>query len=452
MSWRLREAAKPFLARRHSPLNRFYFPAALGVAFLNVELPRATLAIFWALCSGLALFYYIKRRSPESKKVEQASVISEKVAFGGAPYFAAASFLVSLVGYPRLAILVFMALYAFVNFIILGSALAILSERLCRLIFNPELKPVKHALINSLALPLSFLVSLAAALPWLLAVPGSSHVLLTRAYTVGGASINFSRLFFIVMLFLLLRSLRSLGVTSLAHLPDTMPQLERGVIPPLQILFTYALWTAFALTSLSLLGVDFTSLAVVAGGLSVGIGFGLQNLFNNLISGFTIILGRSVLVGDWVEVGGISGTVRNVNIRCTEVETAENATVFVPNSSFMSNQFVNWTRNHRMCRKKLEFRVVYGVDIELVLNLLRQSAETIETVAKTPAPLAAVTDFSEKAMLFGLWVTITDLDLSVSTQSKLRQEVNRLFGLNSIKFYSQHLEISLEKNDSLPTI
>jgi small-conductance mechanosensitive channel len=205
-------------------------------------------------------------------------MLAERIAYGNTILFALLSLLITVCGFARLAILIFMALYALVNVIILGSALVTLAARACEMIFDPEVRPVKHAVLRALAVPVSFLVSLVSALPWLWAVPGSSNLLaawMSKGYSIGDASFDFSRVVLIVMLFLLFRSLKGLGVTSLEHLPDTLPNIERGGIPPLKGLFTYLLWVVFALISLMLVGVNFSSLAVVVGGLSVGVGLGL---------------------------------------------------------------------------------------------------------------------------------------------------------------------------------
>jgi small-conductance mechanosensitive channel len=452
LSWKLRVIAAPKLEGSSSPLDRFYHPAALGVALLYVDMPDGTVTVIWVL-TQVAFLYFLRRYKSKINLESSQMPLPERLAYGSAIYFAITSLAVAIFfGYSRLAILVFMGLYALVNIIILGSALAILAAIICRQIFNPEIRPVKHAIIHSLVVPVSFLLSLVSALPWLLAVPGTVYLLkslLTKGYTIGDASFEFSRIVFIIMLFLLFRSLRGLGVTSLAHLPDTMPHVERGVIPPLQTLFTYLLWALFATISLSMLGVNFTSLAVILGGLSVGIGLGLQNLFNNLVSGFALIFGQSVLVGDSIDVGGVTGIVRSVNIRCTVVETSENALVFIPNSSIVSGQFINWTRNNTFTRKRLDFLTVYGTDISLAISLLKQAASVNEGILEVPEPSAALGELNDKAMVFNLWATVREYSKAAAILSKLREDVYRLFRENGIEFYKQTLDVYLEKKPEL---
>ncbi|MDR1658099.1 MAG: mechanosensitive ion channel [Deltaproteobacteria bacterium] len=444
LSWRLRETTNPMVAGTSSPLARLYKPAAVGVILLFVDMPAGAVSIVWVVT--LVVFIYYLRKRPPVKPDGQGLKLPERIASSGIPLFVAASLLIGLAGYSRLAILVYMGLYALVNILILGGALVILAAEACRRLYDPEVSPVKHAILHSLAVPASSLVSLVCALPWLWAVPGSSPLLsnlMTKGYTVGDASFDFSRIIFIIMLFLLFRSLKGLGMTSLAHLPDTMPNIERGLIPPLQSLLTYLLWGIFAVVALGMVGVNFSSLAVVLGGLSVGVGFGLQNLINNLVSGFTLIFGRTILVGDWVEVGGISGYVVSVNIRCTVVETSANSQVFVPNSVIMGGQVTNWTRNNRLCRQKVNFNLVYGSDVDEVIRLMLKVAEDNPDVRKVPLPTSvAISDLTDTAMIFTLTATVS-VDMAAGIAAQLRQDIYKIFYENGIKFYTRTLEVSL---------
>jgi small-conductance mechanosensitive channel len=212
-----------------------------------------------------------------------------------------------------------------------------------------------------------------------------------------------------------------------------MPYIERGVIPPLRNMFGYGVWALFVLLCLALFGVDFTSLAVVAGGLSVGIGFGLQNLFSNLISGLMLIFGRTILVGDYVEVAGAAGTVRAINIRSTTLETPDRALIYVPNSAIMAGQFVNWTRSSRMVRRSLSVGVAYGSPTGQVTELLARAAAEHPHVVSSPAPLVYFQNFGDSALEFQLLFVIDDLDNAARTLSDVRLSVDRLFAEHGIE-------------------
>jgi small-conductance mechanosensitive channel len=445
LSWRLRIISKPDLRDTPSPLSRLNKPAGVAIALLFMDLPIGAMTVLWV--ATLFIFLQSLRKGAGNEKAYKNLLLAERFAYGNTIFFALVSLLISICGFARLAILIFMALYTLVNVIILGSALVTLAARACELVFDPQANPVKHAVIKALAIPVSFLISLVSALPWLWAVPGSNNLLaslMSQGYTIGDASFDFSRLVLIIMLFFLFRSLKGLGVTSLEHLPDTLPNIEKGGIPPLKGLFTYLLWIVFALISLMLVGVNFSSLAVVVGGLSVGVGLGMQALISNLTSGLILIFGRTLLVNDWVDVGSVSGRVVSIDIRCTVLETSEMALVYVPNSVIMGSQFTNWTRNNRRCRKKLNFSAVYGTDVNLAKSLLLQAALGDQDVVKTPPPAVTVNDLSETAVVLTLAVTIRDTDLEVTTKSRLREEAYRLFNENGIAFYTRNIELNLD--------
>ncbi|MDR2354410.1 MAG: mechanosensitive ion channel [Deltaproteobacteria bacterium] len=470
LSWKLRSAGKINLENETSPLARFYIPAAIGVVFLYADVPASLITILWFL---IMLFFLLKLRSI-SANADKATNTSgnnnsklklpflERFAYASAFYFAIVSLFVAIIGFPRLAILVFMLLFALVNILVLGSSLLRIGHILSNFFFQktetistPEgplnqilvNRPFLKAFFDAFILPLTCFLSLISALPWLMAVPGSNYIIqnfLDQGYSIGEASFDLSRVFVILALFFLFRSLNNLGVTSLRHLPDRIGNVNKNIIPHAQMLLNYGIWAVFLLIGLSLIGVNLTSLWVLVGGLSVGIGFGLQTLFNNLVSGIILIFGRSIRVGDWVEVGGVSGTVRMVGIRCTTVETSSKAAVYVPNSKLVSDPFVNWTSiDGRQVRRSLIFKTYHGADIEKVLTLLCKTASEIKNVMQAPAPSALLDNIDEKSLQFILYVNIVSLDDSYEALSKLRAAITKVFDENDIKLYRESLEIKV---------
>ena len=434
-SWRLRIAARPMLKNKPSPLGRLFLPAVFGVVMLFSDLPPRILAVLWGLAMVIFLVRIFSINHRHKHEVAERPPLLERIFYGCAFWFGLGSLVVAACGYARLAILLYMILFALINTVTLGNGLMYMLSGIVGHWLDKEKNPVLHALAEAVAIPLSWIFSLLCTLPWLWAVPGASQILrqgLSTSYTVGEASFDFSKVLLIAVLFFLFRSLISLSKTTLKHLPDRLPHLESGVIPPLQTMASYVFWVIFALVALGLLGVNFTSLAVVAGGLSVGIGFGMQTLFNNLISGLMLIFGRNILVGDYVEAGGISGTVRAINIRSTTIETPERALVYVPNSNFMSNQFSNWTRNSRMVRRSIFVGVAYGSDPELVSSLLLQAAEEQPHVLKYPAPAVFFNNFGPSSLDFTLNIFIDDLDYGMVTLSGVRASIQKLFAAHNI--------------------
>jgi small-conductance mechanosensitive channel len=441
LSWRLRVAARPDLKGVGSPLARFFPPAAVGAIFLFLDCPSGPMSVGWALVLIIFLIWRYKSRQA------QVWPLIEKLSFGSSAYFSLASLLTAIFGYPRLAILIFLLLFTLVNILILASALISLGSTLSENRFEEAIHPIKRAIATSLVIPLAFILSLACAIPWLWAAPGLEHLLrnvLTSGYTIGEASFNLTKILFIVFLFFLFRFIRAFGLTSLETLAKSFAGVDSGVIPSLKALFSYLIWAIFGIIALALLGVNFTSLAVVAGGLSVGVGLGLQSIFGNLVSGIILMLGQTIRVGDLVEVGGVTGTVKSVHIRSTVLETAEKSVVYVPNSSVMSGQFVNWTRNNRLARRKITVQACYGVDIALAIKLLNEAALANEKVLSNDPPTVLFSEFGDNSLVFNLLVTVV-IDGGLGVLSDLRQDIEKRFVEQGITLWNPCLEVTLVK-------
>ncbi|MDR2825946.1 MAG: mechanosensitive ion channel [Deltaproteobacteria bacterium] len=451
LSWKLRVTLLPELKNQPSPLNRLYAPAAIGVLTIFADLPEPVPSLLWAVTSLtfsavlLALTRYNKKNI--RKNVLDKLPAVERFSLAWSIIYGLPSFLLVVAGYAYLAILIFMLCYALTNILILGNALMGLLNVLVGHLFDQKKHPLRNAVAEAISTPVAWLFSLLATLPWLLVAPGARYLFqraFTRHYTFGQADFDFYKVLLIALLFFLCRSFIKLGKTSLTHLSENIPQLERGVIPPLRAMFSYLLWVLFALLTLSLLGVDLTSLAVVAGGLSVGIGFGLQTLFNNLISGLILIFGHSLLVGDYVTVGTVSGTVRAINIRATILETFEQAAVYVPNSAIIAGQFTNWTRNSRITRRSFSIGVAYGSDTKTVLDLLKDIALQQDHVLKNPPPAAYFDNFGANSLDFVLNVFIDDFDFGTSTMSELRLAVEKTFREKGIDIPFPQMTVHLQ--------
>jgi small-conductance mechanosensitive channel len=186
------------------------------------------------------------------------------------------------------------------------------------------------------------------------------------------------------------------------------------------------------LTSLSVFGLNTTSLAVVFGAMSIGLGFGLQNIFNNFISGLILLFERPIQVGDVVEVGGIWGEVKKINVRSTLVQTYTNSSLIIPNSEFISALVTNWSHKDPYIRRDLMVGVAYGSDTELVRTLLLEAGETVTEVRKYPhIPRVQFVSFGDSSLDFRLrfWSVIDDF---VEAESKLRFEIDRLFRAHKV--------------------
>ena len=201
-------------------------------------------------------------------------------------------------------------------------------------------------------------------------------------------------------------------------------QLRRGVGNAIATLLQYTiLMLGFAL-ALSAAGMDFSRVALFAGAFSVGLGFGLQTVVNNFVSGLILPFERPIQIGDMIEVGELRGEVRRIGARSSTVRTFDGAEVIVPNANLISEPVVNWTLSDRRRRLDLEVGVAYGTDPEIVLDLLRGVAEANSSVLDTPAPEALFLGFGDSSLNFRLRVWIPRFEESYTIRSEMGVAIN----------------------------
>ena len=205
--------------------------------------------------------------------------------------------------------------------------------------------------------------------------------------------------------------------------------LQRGVPYAISTITYYILLLLVALAALSSAGVELNKFTVLTGALGVGLGFGLQNIVNNFVSGLILLFERPIHVGDTVEVGGLVGIVRRIGARSSTVVTFQGAEVIVPNSNLLSNQVINWTLSSQWRRVDVPIRVAYGNDPESVIKLLVGVAETHPGVLLKRPPAAFFMGFGESSLNFELrfWSAWQDTwfqlqsDVTVAVAKALRE-------------------------------
>lgn len=184
----------------------------------------------------------------------------------------------------------------------------------------------------------------------------------------------------------------------------------------------YIIITIAIITSLSLAGFNFTKLAIVAGALSVGIGFGLQGIANNFISGVIMLFERNINVGDVVELqSGTFGSIREINVRSTLINTPDNMDVLVPNSEFLSGQVTNWTLREGLVRFRIPFGVAYGTDKDRMRDIIIDAANQVETTINIEPRYPTrvfMTGFGESSLDFILVVWVSHEAAQKPTRTK----------------------------------
>ena len=203
-------------------------------------------------------------------------------------------------------------------------------------------------------------------------------------------------------------------------------------------------------TALIVAGVDFTGLAILFSALSVGIGFGLQNVVNNFVSGLILLFERPIKSGDWVSVGSTEGHVKKIRIRSTLIQTLDRADVIVPNSELISAQVTNWMLRDKIGRVKVAIGVAYGSDTALVKKLLLEVAQTHEDVLNAPGehkPTVTFQDFGASSLDFSLRVFIPDIERRFIVASDLRFAIDAIFRENNIEIPFPQRDLHLRSSE-----
>jgi potassium-dependent mechanosensitive channel len=179
-------------------------------------------------------------------------------------------------------------------------------------------------------------------------------------------------------------------------------KLPHGAGNSIATLTYYAVATIGLIVALAAAGFQLSQLTIVVGALSVGIGFGLQNIVNNFVSGLILMFERPIQPGDVVEVSGTSGTVREIGMRATRLKTSEGADVVVPNGTLLSQNLLNWTLGEKSRRLDVSVGVAYGSDLKRVLEILLDAANTTPGLATWPVPSVTFVGIGASSLNFSI--------------------------------------------------
>ena len=301
--------------------------------------------------------------------------------------------------------------------------------------------------------PLLWVLCLSGTVGWLSIHLGSDFVfqrISTMNLSWGEYSLNFFRIAVIIVLFYLTHAFGNIWGQILDQKYFRWSRIDPGIIASLRTIGGYAIWIISGIVAINIMGIQMTSLAVIAGGLSVGIGFGLQNLINNFISGLILLFGRTIQAGDVIQIDDLWGTVRTINIRNTEIQTFDNSIMFVPNSELISNRLINWThRGDYRLRRDLLVGVAYGSNVELVKKTLDHVARANPHVLETPPPSILFKAFGASSLDFSLRVWIDHIDYALTTLSELHEAVDKAFASAGIEISFPQMDLHLRDAVSL---
>jgi small-conductance mechanosensitive channel len=369
------------------------------------------------------------------------------------PYAMAILVAVAVLGWGNLAVLA----STLWGVLALAVQLGIGASSVVRVVFEKLDKTGFKALVADLA------VTFLTLFVWLFVVLGimawisinlGTNVVYEKLSTLelnwGDFSFNFLRLGVVLLLFQVVRSLALAWKTILDNENLRWKNIDHGAAASLQRIGIYCLWLLFGLFSVNLLGISLTNFAVIAGGLSVGIGFGMQAIISNFISGLILLFDRAIQPGDVIEVNGVWAKVMSVNIRNTEVQTFENAKIFLPNSTLIANQVTNWThRNDVRIRRDVLVGVAYGSDVQLVKKILLEAASEHPSVLSNPEPWVIFNDFGASSLDFILRFWVRHVDFALSSCSEIRETIEAKFREHGVEIPFPQMDVHMRPGDGV---
>jgi small-conductance mechanosensitive channel len=260
---------------------------------------------------------------------------------------------------------------------------------------------------------------------------------------VGQFRISLARVLLGILLFIALLFATRLFQRWLRERALQQTRMDPSIINSIDTVVGYAGIGVAGLLAISYAGFDITSLAIVAGALSVGIGFGLQSIVNNFVSGLILLIERPIKVGDWIVLGSEQGNVRRISVRATEIETFDRASLIIPNSELITGRVLNWTHRNSLGRVILKVGVGYTSDPEKVIALLLSCAEAHAQVLRTPEPRATFDNFGESALEFSLRVYLADISQALTVQSQLRVAMLKVLRENDVEIPFNQVDVNM---------
>jgi small-conductance mechanosensitive channel len=234
--------------------------------------------------------------------------------------------------------------------------------------------------------------------------------------------------FFIIFVLLSRWITKMLGSKVLSRL-----HIEEGTRYNFERVVYYTLVIIGAVLAFQFIGINLTGLAVIFGLLSVGIGFGLQNITSNFVAGLILLFERPVAVGDRVTVGDAEGDVVEINIRSTTIRTMNNIAIIVPNSEFVSEKVINWSHGEKKIRLDIDVGVSYNSDLDTVIHCMKEVADESEHVLKFPEPVVHLVSFGDSSWNMQLRCWIADPKQHPSIRSEINCEIVRKFRENNVE-------------------
>jgi small-conductance mechanosensitive channel len=227
-------------------------------------------------------------------------------------------------------------------------------------------------------------------------------------------------------------------------------KIDAGTSYTLSRITQYLIISVGVLISFNFVGIDLSSLTVIFGLLSVGIGFGLQNVTSNFISGLIILFERPISVGDRVVVSDIEGDITEINIRSTMVRTVNNISIIVPNSEFVSKDVINYSHGDPTYRLDIDVGVAYGSDLDTVLKAMQEVADQNKGVMQKPKPEVHLIEFGDSSWNMQLRCWISDVKHYPRIRNEINQAIVRTFRKYEVEIPFPQRDLHVRSSVKLP--
>lgn len=267
-------------------------------------------------------------------------------------------------------------------------------------------------------------------------------------FTLGNTGFSLGTILYIMiafgLLFFISKKIKQLIVKGIME----RTSLSQGTVVSIGAIFRFILILIGAIIILQSAGIDISTVGIIAGGLGIGIGFGLQNITDNFISGVVILFEKPIKVGDRVEIGDVQGNVTNIAVRATTIQTNDNISIIVPNSQFISSQVINWSHNDRNIRFRIPVGVSYKEDPEKIKRILLEVADDSPNILKNPVPIVLFTAYGDSSLNFELAVwTYTHTDKPRILKSELYFEIFKRFKEQKVEIPFPQRDLHLRSSD-----
>ncbi len=439
---------------------------------LSIVQTFAASAVFAALMIGLLLTPFTPQTAvaPEPGEAEPAPAGSQAAYSRHAPVWLKGPLWAIVLGILGLSLLGYVALARFLAQQLVMTGIVVVVSWLLYLAIRAVTRDPQHrryqvgemlearfgldeprrnqlARLTEIALTFALLIG---ALPFLMLQWGFSGADIREWFKslffgleVGQFRISLARILLGIVLFIVLLFATRLLQRWLREKALQQTRLDPGITNSIDTVAGYAGTALAALIAVSYAGLDITNLAIVAGALSVGIGFGLQSIVNNFVSGLILLIERPIKVGDRIVVGDQQGLVRRISVRATEIETFDRASLIVPNSELITGRVLNWTHRNSLGAVNVKVGVGYDSDPEQVLAILKKCADDHIDVLRAPAPMAFFENFGDSALMFNLRISLADIAKAGNVQSDLRIAILKALRGANIEIPFNQVDVNL---------